>query len=100
MIDDPISIMQEAMTAIAVGVIGALGKVAVAADDRPMLRTATVIRIFGDTAAGLGCWITLHAMGFDSWAAVAAAFAGGALGFAALHDLLLRMVKRQAGGRR
>lgn len=93
--DDTSGIAREALAAGGAGLLAALARIATAADEQPMLRPATAIRIAGDTIGALGCWIVIHALGGDGWMAVAGSAAGGALGFVVLHDALLRVLKQR-----
>lgn len=88
----------EALAAGCLGILGALARKAVEVEPRPMLRPAVIIRILGDASLGIGCWLLLSAMGHTGMWAFAAAWVAGALGFAALHDVLLRVLNKRMGG--
>jgi hypothetical protein len=87
----------EAVAAGALGVLGAFARVAAAGDEKPMLRKALLIRMGGDFSMGLGVWLGLSALGHDGWWVMFAAWTAGALGYAVVHDIALRILNRKIG---
>lgn len=85
----------EAVTATGLGFVGAFARAAAAGDDKPMLRPALLWRVLGDGGMGLGLWLLMKSMGIEGWWVMFAAWAGGALGYAVVHDLALRVLKRK-----
>lgn len=91
-------IVVEALGAATLGIVGAFARAARADVGQPMLRPGLILRVIGDASLGIGLWLVLRAMGFDGWWTMAAAWIGGALGYAAVHDLLLRVLNQKTGG--
>lgn len=81
----------------ALGVLGAIARLAAEPGDKPMLRPAVFIRIAGDASLGVGLWLLISAMGYTGVWAMAAAWIGGALGYATIHDMLLRVLNKKLG---
>jgi hypothetical protein len=92
------SILAQAAGAAVLGIVGAAARIAQSNDEKPMLRPVLFLRIAGDASLGLGMWLLLNALGFDGWWTFTAAWVGGALGYAAVHDLLLRVLNQKTGG--
>lgn len=80
------------------GVLGAIARLAAEPGNKPMLRPAVFIRIAGDASLGIGLWLMISAMGYTSIWAMAAAWVGGALGYATIHDMLLRVITKKMDG--
>jgi hypothetical protein len=77
--------------------LGALARIAATVDDKPMLRPATFIRIAGDASLGVGFYLILTAWGYGGVWTMAGAWVAGALGFAAVHDVLMRFLRSLVG---
>jgi hypothetical protein len=80
------------------GVLGAVARLAAEPGDKPMLRPAVLLRICGDASLGIGLFLVVSAMGYQGIWAMAASWIGGALGYAAIHDMLLRVLNKRLGG--
>ena len=90
------SIIGEALLA---GVLGALGAVArLSTSGRPMLTGAFLLHTLAGGSLGTGAWLIAHALALEGWWLFAVAWMAGTLGYAALHDLLLRVLSRRLGG--
>lgn len=95
---DAVRAVAHAGAAGLLGVLGAVARLAADPSDKPMLRPAVFIRIAGDASLGIGLWLLISALGYTSVWAMAAAWIGGALGYATIHDLLLRALNRKING--
>jgi hypothetical protein len=89
----------EAAGAAALGFMGALARLAAAADPQPIFRRGFLFRALGEASLGLGGWLVAHAMGVEGLWAFVAAWACGVLGYGAIHDAMLRVLNQQTGGR-
>ena len=66
--------------------------------DRPLLTRAYLLHALAGGSLGTGAWLIAHAFELDGWWLFAVAWLAGTLGYAALHDLLLRVLNRRLGG--
>ena len=98
------AIAMAAVFAATTGIIGAveivIGMMAMPA----MLKAGYDNRLVAGTitaggSLGTGAWLIAHAFELDGWWLFAVAWLAGTLGYAALHDLLLRILSRKFGGR-
>ena len=80
------------------GVLGAVARLAAERGNKPMLRPAVFFRIAGDASLGIGIWLLISAMGYTGIWAMASAWIGGALGYATIHDILLRVLNKKFDG--
>lgn len=80
------------------GVLGAIARLAAEPGNKPMLRPAVILRIAGDASLGVGLFLIVSAMGYHGVWAMAASWIGGALGYAAIHDMLLRVLNKRLDG--
>jgi hypothetical protein len=90
-------IVGEALLAGALGALGAMARFSTA--DRPLLTRAYLLHALAGGSLGTGAWLIAHAFELDGWWLFAVAWLAGTLGYAALHDLLLRILSRKFGGR-
>ena len=87
------SIIGEAMLAGALGALGAVARLSTAG--RPMLTGGFLLHTLGGGSLGTGAWLIAHALELEGWWLFAVAWLAGTLGYAALHDLLLRVLNRR-----
>lgn len=95
---DDSSVACEAVVAAGLGVLGAIARITASHDPLPVFRRGFVFRLSGEGSLGLGCWLIAHAWGVEGFWALAAAWAGGILGYGVIHDTLLRMLNQRTGG--
>lgn len=88
----------EAVAAAGLGVLGAVARITAARDPMPVFRPGFFFRMAGEGSIGLGCWLIAHGWGVEGFWALAAAWAGGVLGYGVIHDALLRMLNQNTGG--
>lgn len=87
------------LEALAAGALGALGAVArVANTGRPILSAGFLVHTLAGGSLGTGAWLIGKAMALDGWWLFAVSWMAGTLGYAVLHDLLLRLINRRLGG--
>ena len=80
------------------GFLGALARLTATHDPLPVLMKPDYwFRGIGEASLGLGGWMLAHIIGMEGLAALACAWASGLLGYAVIHDALLRMLARQTG---
>jgi hypothetical protein len=63
-----------------------------------MLSGAFLLHTLAGGSLGTGAWLVARALELDGWWLFAVAWMAGTLGYAALHDLLLRVLNRRLGG--
>ena len=90
------SIIGEALLAGALGALGAVARLT--STGRPMLSGAFMLHTLAGGSLGTGAWLVARALELDGWWLFAVAWMAGTLGYAALHDLLLRVLNRKLGG--
>lgn len=98
MADMPPDLTSEALAAAGLGVLGAIARITAVRDPLPVFRKGFFFRIIGEGSLGLGCWLLAHAVDLEGFWALACAWAGGVLGYAVVHDALLRMLNQRTGG--
>lgn len=91
------ALLGEAALAAALGALGAVARVA-ATEQRPLLTAGFVLHALAGGSLGTGAWLIAHALELQGWWLFAVAWLAGTLGYAALHDLLLRVLNRRLGG--
>lgn len=96
---DLADLILEGAAAMVAGALGALARATALADPQPVLRRGFAYRALGEASLGLGGWLIAHACGVQGFWALAAAWACGVLGYAVIHDALLRALNHQAGGK-
>lgn len=89
-------ILNEALIAAGLGALGTMARLATA--DRPLLTGAFLLHALAGGSLGTGAWLVAHALDLAGWWLFAVAWLAGTLGYAALHDLLLRVLNRRLGG--
>ena len=87
----------EAAAAAVLGACGALARIAAQADPVPVFRKGFVFRAMGEASLGLGGWLLAHAGGLEGFLALGCAWAAGVLGYAVIHDALLRALNQRTG---
>jgi hypothetical protein len=90
------AIAGEALLAGALGALGAMTRLSTTG--RPLLTGAFLLHALAGGSLGTGAWLIAHALELEGWWLFAVAWAAGTLGYAALHDLLLRILSRRLGG--
>src|SRR4051812_44863535 len=90
------SIAGEALLAGALRALRAMARFSTSG--RPLLPGPFLMHPLAGGSLGPGAWLIAHAFELDGWWLFAVAWAAGPLGYAALHDLLLRIVTRRLGG--
>ena len=90
------SLLGEAAIAAALGALGAVARIS--ATGQPLLTMAFLLHTIAGGSLGTGAWLIAHALEMDGWWLFAVAWVAGTLGYAALHDLLLRLLTRRFGG--
>ncbi len=96
---DPERVGAIASEALLAGALGALGAMArFSTTGRPLLTSAFLLHTLAGGSLGTGAWLIAHALELDGWWLFAVAWSAGTLGYAVLHDLLLRLLSRRLGG--
>lgn len=88
----------QAMIAMLLGAFGAVARLVSVEDPKPMLRKALLLRMAGEGSLGLGAWMIGYFMiGLGGAPSFVMAWIAGALGYAACHDALLRLLNQKIG---
>lgn len=95
---DLLDLVGEAAAAAGLGVLGALARLTAAQDPQPVLRRGFWFRAAGEASLGLGGWLIAHGVGLEGFWALGCAWASGVLGYAVIHDALLRVLNQRTGG--
>jgi hypothetical protein len=90
------TILNEALLAAGLGALGTMARLAAA--DRPLLTGGFLPHALAGGSLGTGAWLIARAVELEGWWLFAVPWLAGTLGYAALHDLLLRVLNRRLGG--
>ena len=90
------AIFGEVLLAAGLGAFGTIARLA--ATDRPMLTASFLLHVLAGGSLGTGPLLMARAVELEGWWLFAVPWLAGTLGYAALHDLLLRLLSRRLGG--